>query len=67
MTIKEILKKNPRIDAKALKEGFDLGEQLRRMGVSRRGYRLTYPFRRKQMHTSDLIDSDPRTVQLRHP
>jgi len=62
--IKKILKKNPKINAKQLKEGLELTEQLRALGLTRRGYRLASPFARKRVHIVEEFDSDPRTVRL---
>lgn len=67
INLKEILKKNKRVNRKKLAEGLKLGEELGKLGVEKQGYSLPSPSERRRAHLLDDNESDPRTVQLRHP
>jgi hypothetical protein len=60
----DIIKKNPRVDPKQLRESMELLEELRNRGVSERGYQLVPPFSGKRVHVVDSSSEDPRTVHL---
>ena len=64
VNIKEILKKNLHINAEQFKDSLQLTEELRKLGLTRRGYQLTSPLVRGRIHIVDDSDPDPRTVQL---
>jgi exonuclease VII large subunit len=63
MTIKEIIKKNPKIDEKKLKESMELSDKLRSHGISARGYSLVLPFAGKKVQAVDSKE-DKRTIHL---
>jgi len=66
LNIKQIIKENPRIDARKLKEGMELLEELRRAGLPRPRYRLAPPFERRRITLTRDILNDPRTIHLPH-
>ncbi len=61
----EIVKKNPHIDPKQLRESMELLEELRSRGVSERGYQLVPPFSGRRVQVIDNSAEDPRTVHLK--
>lgn len=61
----EIIKKNPHIDPKQFRESMELLEELRKRGVSERGYQLVPPFSGKRIQVVDNSSEDPRTVHLK--
>jgi hypothetical protein len=63
MTVRDILKKNPQIDANELKRNQALAEELSRMGMQRRGYQLPPLFERRRVMVCDDND-DPRVINL---
>lgn len=67
INLQEILKKNQHIDPKKLAEAIKLTEQLRNLGVTRRGYRLDSPLTRRRVRTDMSDEYDPRTVRLYRP
>ncbi len=67
LDLKEILKKNPHINPQKLAEAVKLTEQLRDLGVTKRGYRLASPLTRKRVTIYVSDEFDPRTVQLYRP
>ena len=60
MDIKKILKDNPKVDRKKLKEASSLHDALQKLGLTRRGYRL----HARSLRPADL-DVDPRTAYLK--
>ena len=62
--LKEIMKKNPSISQKEIKKAIALSEELRRLGLQPRGYRLPMPHERHQAKSGCADIPDPRTVQL---
>jgi len=63
MTLKEIIKKNPNIDEKKLKESMDLSDELRKHGVTPRGYGLASPFGSRKAVVVDTKE-EKRTSHL---
>ena len=61
ISIEEILKTNPEIDKSVLTESEKLGEELKKLGLIRRGYRLGPPARVRRDQ-----DHDPRLTHLKH-
>ncbi len=64
LDIKKILKKNPQVSTAPLEEASKLAQEVRKLGLIRRGYRLASPSTRGRIHTTDEADSDPRTIKL---
>ena len=64
LDLQEILKKNPHIDPKKLAEAGKLTGQLRKLRLSKRGYRIPSPVTRRRVTTEVSEEFDPRTVQL---
>jgi hypothetical protein len=62
--LKELLKKNPKVDAEELSKGLKLGEDLRRARMRGRQNRFPYPFIRRRAIVLDDLDSDPRVTRL---
>jgi hypothetical protein len=60
----EIIKNNPQVDPRQLRESMELLEELRDRGVSERGYQLVPPFSGKRVQVVDNSSEDPRTVHL---
>ena len=63
--LEEIAKSNPQIDLSKLREGIELSEKLRNIGLSARGYELASPIARKRAEVVDPAE-DPQTVHLRN-
>lgn len=59
LNVRNIVKSNPKVNARALKEGTELHRELKKLGLPRKGYELGYRLRRPS-HTDD-----PRTIYLR--
>lgn len=60
--IEEIIKNNPKIDRKKLKQASKLFDDLQKLGMTRRGYRLHI----RSLRPADAdSEDDPRTVYLR--
>jgi hypothetical protein len=51
--LKELMRKNPHIDAEKLQASMELQERLRAGGVSRRDYELVPPFSGRQVQVMD--------------
>lgn len=64
INIKNILKKNPKVDKRELEKGFELLENLKKMGLAKKGYKLVSPCERQRVQVNDGIAEDPRTIHL---
>ena len=64
LDIKKILKRNPQVSTAVLGEASKLAQELRKLGLTKRGYRLASPSARGRIHMADEADSDPRTIKL---
>jgi hypothetical protein len=62
--LKEILQKNPSVSAKELQDIDNLTQELRRLGLKPRGYRLAMPHERRQAKSGCVDVPDPRSVHL---
>ncbi len=62
--LEEIIRNNPHVDPRQLRESMELLEELRKRGVSERGYQLVPPFSGKRVQVVDNSSEDPRTVHL---
>ena len=60
--IEDIIKNNPRVDRKKLKQASKLFDDLQKLGMTRRGYRLHIRSLRPVDADSEV---DPRTVYLK--
>ncbi|MBI2074914.1 MAG: hypothetical protein HYT83_03715 [Candidatus Levybacteria bacterium] len=64
ITLNEILSLNPQVDEGLLKKARNLGQELRKLGISSRGYNLVSPFHRRHKPISKAESSDSRSVQV---
>lgn len=62
--LKELLRKNPKVDVDELTRGLQMGQDLRRTGVRGRQNRFSFPFTRRRAKLLDDLDSDPRVTRL---
>lgn len=53
LDIEEILRKNPHIDKAKLREGRELSEQLRDLGLMGKGYNLVSPGKERRAQIAD--------------
>lgn len=53
LDVEEILRKNPHIDEAKLKEGLELSEQLRALGLRKKEYGLASPSDKHRVRTGD--------------
>jgi hypothetical protein len=63
-SVKKIIKKNPKVDAKQLAEGMKLFEELRKAGLQRRRYSLVPPFTGKRVQIVDASVDEAHTIHL---
>ncbi len=59
-----IIKNNPQIDLKHIDENEKLHNELKKLGVSERGYKLASPFERKRVQKIDNPFEDSKTLHL---
>lgn len=59
LKLQDIIKSNPRVNRKTLKEIAEIHDELKKLGLTRKGYGLGYRFR------SPSDTDDPRTIYLR--
>lgn len=65
-SLQEILKRSRKSRRRKIPKDFQLSEEFRELGVSRRGYQLAPPNARKRAKVGeDDSSADPRTVYLR--
>lgn len=65
LNIRQIAKRNPRVDLKKLTESMKIGKTLRRSGTTVQRDRLASPFERRRVVVT-YPHEDPRTVRLPH-
>ena len=63
INITEIVRRNPKVDRKILRESMALREELERLGLPVPRQRLATPFRRRRVITG-VDDADPRMSHL---
>ena len=61
LNMKEVLKNNPGVDREKLKEASKLFEELKKLGLTRKGYRL----HTRSLGPAESDTEDSRTVYLR--
>ena len=64
LDLDEILQKNPSVSKQDLANNEALAEELRKLGMHRKGYGLASPSGGRQATSSSDDASDPRTVDL---
>ncbi len=63
--LEKVIKANPNVDPRKLKEARELHRQLREKRAQGGSYRISPPMGRRRVSVSEEEANDPRTVQLR--
>jgi len=64
INLNEILKANPNVNKKELEKGSELFENLKKIGIEKKGYKLVSPIDRQRVHVNDGLSEDSRTIHL---
>lgn len=65
-SLEDIIKANPKVDPQELEEARELLRRLRDTRAGRSSCRLVAPTARRRAVAGEHVESDPRTVHLRH-
>ena len=60
----DLIKSNPKVDAKQLAEFDALGKKLCKIGIAGSKYKLASPVVRKHIVVGESDQTDPRTIRL---
>lgn len=65
LDIEDILARNPHLNIEMVNEAKELDQQLREMGLLRKGYDIVAPFGRRRLSAQDDAKLNPRHMRRR--